>query len=75
MRLGKMRDWGKTIAMDLIRGIIVFFGSQGMRQPVTENPRVPADLPLTRANLVRAHARAGTRLSRGPTALHQRSDL
>jgi len=61
--------------MDLIRWILLFLGSQGMQQPITENPRVTVDLPLTTANSVRAHARAGTRLSRGPTALHQRSDL
>ena len=70
-----MRDWGKTIGIDLIRWILLLFGSHGMQQPITENPRLTVDLPLATANLVRVHARAGTRLSRGPTALHQRSDL
>ena len=69
-----MRDWGKDIAMDLIRWILLFFGAHRM-QPFTENPTLLLDEPLATAKLVRVRARAGTRLSRGPTALHHRSDL
>ncbi len=70
-----MREWGKTIAMDLIRSILLFFGSFKMQQPITENPRVALGLPTATASLVLVRARAGARMSRDPTALHQRSDL
>lgn len=70
-----MRDWGKTTAMDLIRWILLFLGAYKMRQAFAENPTLTPDVPLATANLVRVRPPGGARLSRGPTALHQRSDL
>jgi hypothetical protein len=69
-----MRDWGKTIAIDLIRWILLLFGSHEMRQLITENPKLTVGLPSATANYVRVYSRSGTRLSRGPTGLHPRSD-
>lgn len=69
-----MRDWGKTIAMDLIRWVLLFFDACKV-QPVTENPTPIVGKPLAMARSVRVRARGETRLSRGPTALHHRSDL
>jgi hypothetical protein len=70
-----MREWGKTIAIDLIRWILLFFNAYRMRQHVWENPRMNGDVPLATAALAPVRARSGGRLSRGPTALHRRSDL
>ena len=70
-----MREWGNTIAMDLIRWIFLFFDSLAMRQRVTANPGMKLDKPLTMALVAPALARSGGRMSRGPTSVNRRSDL
>ena len=71
----KMMEWGKTIAVDLIRWIFLFYDSPKMRQPRTESPKILLDIPLTVAILVPARARERRRLSRGPTSLNRRSNF
>lgn len=68
-------EWGKTIAVDLIRWIFLFYDSLKMRQPRTESPKILLDIPLTVAMLVPAGARERWRLSRGPTSLNRRSNF
>jgi hypothetical protein len=70
-----MREWGKTIAMDLIRWVLLIFDLLKLQQFVAGNPSVGLDIPSLTAILVPVPARIGGRLSRGPTALHHRSDL
>jgi hypothetical protein len=70
-----MREWGNTIAMDLIRWILLFFDSLAMRQPVAANPEMEVDKPLTMAIVAPALARSFGRMSRGPTPVNRRTDL
>ena len=70
-----MREWGSTIAMDLIRWVCLLFDSLIMRQPVTANPETDMDKPLTLAIVTLALNRFEGRWSRGPTAVNRRSDL
>jgi hypothetical protein len=44
-----MREWGKTITMDLIRWVLLLFDSLTMRQPRTENPDIRLGKPLALA--------------------------
>lgn len=68
-----MKEWGKRIAMDLIRSILVFIGLVKLQQLAPENPLVKLDMPLLAAIWVPVPARNGGRLSRGPTSLRYRS--
>lgn len=70
-----MREWGSTIAMDLIRWVFMFFDLQVMWQPVTARPEIRREKPLMRAIGVPALERPNRRWSRGPTAANRRSDL
>jgi hypothetical protein len=70
-----MREWGSKIAMDLMRWVCLFFDSQVMRQPVTANPEMHMDKPLTLAIVTLALDRFDGWWSRGPTAVNRRSDL
>jgi hypothetical protein len=70
-----MREWGKTITMDLIRWVLLLFDSLIMRQPRTENPDIRLDEPLAMAMGVPAQIRYGGQSCRGPTSLNRRSDL
>jgi len=70
-----MKEWEKTIAVDLIRWIFLFYDSLAMWQPRTESPKNRLDIPLTTAMLVPARALIRGRLSWGPTSLNRRSDL
>lgn len=70
-----MREWGKTIAMDLMRWVSLFFDLRNVQQFIAGNPPAGLDIPSLTAILVPVPARIGGRLSRGPTPLHHRSDL
>lgn len=70
-----MREWGKTITMDLIRWVLLLFDSFTMRQPRTENPDIRLAKQLAMAMGVPARSRRGGRSCRGPTSLNRRSDL
>ena len=68
-----MREWGKTITMDLIRWVLLLFDSLTTRQSLTENPDIRK--PMFMAMGVPGRTRSGGQSCRGPTALNRRSDL
>jgi hypothetical protein len=70
-----MREWGKTITMDLIRWVLLLFDSLTMRQPCTENPDIRLGKPLAMAKGIPVRTNRGGQSCRGPTSLNRRSDL
>lgn len=70
-----MREWGNTIAMDLIRWMISLVDSLTMGPLDAGNPALRLVEPLATATAVLKLARYGGRSSRGPTRLNRCSDL